>query len=144
VILSVLIGFNGIWLGHAIAQSKPASADVAGNWKWTIDPQGGQTIDQSVKFKQDGQKLSGTFTDGFDGAAFDIKDGKLSDGQVSFTVVRPFMDAGSITLNFSGKLEGETIKGKVNFSFGDQPMSMDWNAKRAKDDDKPATRPAAP
>ena len=116
----------------AVAPAAPVLA-ASGDWKWTIDPMGGQAIDQSAKLVQDGEKLTGTFTDGFDGASFEIKDGKVSkDGQVSFSVARNVGGMGDMTLKFGGKLDGDTIKGKVDFSMGDQPMSSDWVAKRVK------------
>jgi hypothetical protein len=107
-----------------------AAASAAGNWKWSVDA-GGNTIDQSANFTQSGETLTGTFTDGFDGATFPIKDGKLSkDGQISFTVNRTLEGFGDFTLNFAGKLEGNSIKGEVKFGTADQPMSAPWEAKR--------------
>ena len=112
------------------APSAPAAAKAAGTWSWTLDA-GGNTITQSVTLTQDGEKLTGKFTDGFDNTTHDIKDGKIHDGMVSFTVVRPFMDNGDLTLKFEGKLEGAAITGKVTFTIADQPNSADWNAKRS-------------
>jgi hypothetical protein len=122
------------------ADPAPAKADATGNWKWTISMEGGMSIDHSAKLKQDGEKITGTFLDGFDNATFDIKDGTIKDGQISFNVVRSF-DQGSLTLGFSGKLEGDSIKGKMNMKFGEEPMSFDWDAKRVKEQ-APATKPA--
>jgi hypothetical protein len=113
----------------------PAAPDAAlsavGNWKWSVDA-GGNTIEQSARLTQSGEVLSGTFTDGFDGATFPIKDGKLSkDGQVSFTVTRTLEGFGDFTLNFAGQLQGDNIKGEVKFGAADQPMSAPWEAKRS-------------
>ena len=107
----------------------PAAASVAGTWSWSIDA-GGAEITQSVKLTQNGEKLTGTFTDGFDNTTHEIKDGKIHDGQISLTVVRPFMDTGELTLKFDGKVDGATITGKVTFTIADQPNTSDWNAKR--------------
>ena len=89
------------------------------------------SIEQSAVLKQDGEALTGKFTDGFDGASFDIKNGKVKDGQVSFTVTRGMEGMGEMTLKFNGKLDGDTIKGTADFSMGDQPMSSEWTAKRS-------------
>jgi hypothetical protein len=128
----------------ALLCAADALPDASGAWKWTITIQdSGTRIDHSAKLKQDADgKLTGTFTDGFDNASFDVKDGKVSkDGEVSFKVVRTIDGGADLTLNFSGRLDGDQIKGKLNFNFGDQPMSADWNAKRTKDEGKPATKP---
>src|SRR4051812_15948826 len=94
------------------AKAGTTAANVAGKWSWTIDA-GGNTISQSVVLKQDGEKLTGSFIDGFDDTTHEIKEGKIHDGQVSLTIVRPFMDTGELTLKFTGKVEGNSIKGNV-------------------------------
>ncbi|MGD0541401.1 MAG: hypothetical protein ABSB33_07780 [Tepidisphaeraceae bacterium] len=135
-----------IWLtrwGPALAGDAPA-ADATGSWKWTIQTPDGDSINMSAKLTQDGQKLSGIFVDGFDQKAFDIRDGKVKDGNVSFTVIRPFNDD-TITVNYDGKLNGDTIKGTLEVKFGDQdPTKSDWAAKRSADDastTQPTTQP---
>jgi hypothetical protein len=145
------LAMAGIWLarlGPALAGDSPAvdaaAADATGSWKWTIQTPDGDSIDMSAKLKQDGEKLSGVFLDGFDQKSFDIKDGKVKNGEVSFTVIRPFNDD-TITVNYDGKLSGDTIKGTLEVKFGDQdPTKNDWEAKRGKDDSattQPATQP---
>jgi hypothetical protein len=141
-----VVAMLGSWLallGPALAGDSPAT-DATGSWKWTIQTPDGNSIDMSAKLTQDGQKLTGVFLDGFDQKSFDIKDGKVKDGEVSFTVVRPFNDD-TITVNYDGKLSGDTIKGTLNVKFGDQdPMKNDWEAKRGTDNasaTQPATQP---
>jgi len=136
----------GIWLarlGPALAGDLPAT-DATGSWKWSIQTPDGNSIDMSAKLTQDGQKLTGVFLDGFDQKSFDIKDGKVKDGEVSFTVTRPFNDA-TITVNYDGKLSGDTIKGTLEVKFGDQdPTKNDWEAKRGADaasTTQPTTQP---
>jgi hypothetical protein len=141
-----VIAMLGIWLarlGPALAGDSQAT-DATGSWKWTIQTPDGNSIDMSAKLTQDGQKLTGVFLDGFDQKSFDIKDGKVKDGEISFTVTRPFNDD-TITVNYDGKLTGDTIKGTLNVKFGDQdPMKNDWEAKRGADNastTQPATQP---
>jgi hypothetical protein len=136
----------GIWLarlGPALAGDLPAT-DATGSWKWTIQTPDGNSIDMSAKLTQDGQKLTGVFLDGFDQKSFDIKDGKVKDGEVSFTVTRPLNDT-TITVNYDGKLSGDTIKGTLEVKFGDQdPTKNDWEAKRGSDEastTQPTTQP---
>lgn len=133
----------GIWLASALAGNSPVT-DATGSWKWTIQTPDGNSINMSAKLTQDGQKLTGVFLDGFDQKSFDIKDGKVKDGEVTFTVTRPFNDD-TITVNYDGKLTGDTIKGTLNVKFGDQdPMKNDWEAKRGVPDastTQPTTQP---
>jgi hypothetical protein len=132
-----------------LMQSGPTLADApagdaSGNWKWTIKTPDGDSINMSAKLTQNGEKLSGVFLDGFDQKSFDITDGKVKDGNVSFTVTRPFNDD-TITVKYDGKLSGDTIKGTLEVKFGDQdPMKNDWEAKRGAEDastTQPATQP---
>jgi hypothetical protein len=130
-------------LGPALAGDSSA-ASASGSWKWTIQTPDGDSINMSAKLTQDGEKLTGIFLDGFDQKSFDIKDGKVKDGDVTFTVVRPFNDD-TITVNYDGKLSGDTIKGTMDVKFGDQdPMKNNWEAKRGADEastTQPATQP---
>lgn len=126
----------------ALAGNAPAPS-VTGSWKWTIQTPDGNSIDMSAKLTQDGEKLTGTFLDGFDQKTFDVKDGKVKDGNVSFTITRPFNDD-TITVKYDGKLNGDTIKGTLEVKFGDQdPNKSDWEAKRTADSSttQPATQP---
>jgi hypothetical protein len=126
-------------LGTLFAADSPATA--TGSWKWTVQTPDGDSLDMSARLTQDGQKLSGTFLDGFDQKTFDIKDGKVADGNVSFTVTRPFNDD-TITVKYTGKLSDDSIKGSLEIKFGDQdPVTNDWLAKRVKDE-SPATQPS--
>jgi hypothetical protein len=132
------------WLAQLAIAGDSTAIDVTGSWKWTIQTPDGNSIDMSAKLTQDGQKLTGVFLDGFDQKSFDIKDGKVKDGEVSFTVVRPFNDD-TITVNYDGKLSGDTIKGTLEVKFGDQdPMKNNWEAKRGPDNastTQPTTQP---
>jgi hypothetical protein len=107
-----------------------AVANAAGTWKWTTDP-GGSPVAHSAVLTQDGEKLTGKFIDSFDDTTHDIKEGRITkDGQITLIVVRPFMDAGTMNFKFVGKLDGNTIKGTVDFGPGDESMHAEWNAKR--------------
>jgi hypothetical protein len=118
------------------------ASDITGNWKWQITPQGGDAINMSAKLKLEDGKLTGVFLDGFDQQSFDIKNGKVDGDNVSFTVTRPINDM-TITVNYSGKLDGDTITGTMEIKFGDQdPTKQDWKADRATDaTTQPATQP---
>ncbi len=130
------------WLGIARADSPaPAVADPTGHWQWKFEPPNGDSIDMALDLKLDGDKLTGTFIDGFDQQKIAIKNAKVKDGNVTFTVERTFNDT-PISVDYDGKLTGDTIKGKLNVKFGDGDlMPIDWEAKRGNPTTQPATQP---
>jgi hypothetical protein len=83
----------------------------------------------TLKLKLDGDKLTGAMV-GRDGKETAIEDGKFADNTVSFSVVREGKN-GKTTSKYSGKLSGDTIKGKTE-SGREKARSRDWEAKRAK------------
>jgi hypothetical protein len=115
--------------------AKDAKAKVEGTWKWSFQTQDGQTRESTAKLKQEGEKVTGTVS-GRQGNETEIKDGKLDkDGNLSFTVTREF-NGNTMTAKYNGKVEGDTIKGKIETKRGDgESRERDWEAKRAKADD---------
>jgi hypothetical protein len=105
-----------------------AADDPSGTWKWQITINN-NTIDLSLALKLDGDKLTGSLTSPRGETA--IQDGKFKDGEVSFKVVRKGQDGQEFTSKYSGKLSGDTIKGKVEFERNGQAMSRDWEAKKS-------------
>ena len=116
----------------AVAAPDDKKADATGTWKWTMQgSQGGQGREVSLKLKQDGDKLTGTMGGGQN--EVEIKDGKIDkDGTLSFSVTRKRQDM-EFTTKYSGKLDGDTIKGKQESERNGQAQSRDWEAKRAKE-----------
>lgn len=104
------------------------AADPSGDWKWTMMRQD-REIEVPMTLKADGEKLTGTV--GSDERKADIEDGTFKDGAVSFKVTRE-RGGQSFTMNYNGKLEGDTIKGTIEFDFGGETRSRDWEAKRVK------------
>ena len=116
----------------AMAAADDKKADATGTWKWTMQGrQGGQGREVSLTLKQDGDKLTGKMGGGQN--EVEIKDGKIDkDGTLSFAVTRKRQDM-EFTTKYSGKLEGDTIKGKQENERNGQTQSRDWEAKRAKE-----------
>jgi hypothetical protein len=96
----------------------------AGTWKWSLAGQKGDTI---LKLKQDGEKLTGSYTNQFGKA--DITDGSLKDGDISFKVKREF-NGQAFVIKYSGKLSGDKITGKCEFDINGETRALDWEAKR--------------
>ena len=85
----------------------------------------------TLKLKLEKHQLTGTMV-GRNGQETAIQDAQYKDGDVSFTVVRE-RNGQKMTSKYTGKLSGETIKGKTAFEREGQPQSRDWEAKRATD-----------
>jgi hypothetical protein len=102
--------------------------DATGTWKWTAT-RGDKTIESTAKFKQEGEKLTGTYT----GANTEspIEEGTVKDNVVSFKVTREF-GGNKFTIKYSGTLSGDTIKGKTSFERDGQSQDREWEAKRQK------------
>jgi hypothetical protein len=100
-----------------------------GTWKWEVKLND-QTIDLSLKLKQEGEKLTGALTG--PGGETEIQDGKYKDGDLSFTVLRE-RNGQKVTFKYTGKFSGDTIKGKTDIDRDGQTSSRDWEAKRSKD-----------
>jgi hypothetical protein len=111
-----------IWLIGILAILLPAAAiaaDISGKWKAEFStPDGTQRVN-TLTFKVDGAKLTGTVAGTQDETP--IQNGKINGDDISFTAERPFG-----TFTYSGKVSGSEIKFKV--TFNDQ--SFDMTAKR--------------
>jgi hypothetical protein len=120
--LALAVGLAG---GNAIAQEKK---DATGTWKYSVTFND-QTRETTMKLKQEGEKLTGTVT-GRDGGETAIDEGgTVKDGTVAFGVTRE-RDGQKFTVKYNGKLDGDTIKGTMEFNFGGNARMVDWEAKR--------------
>jgi hypothetical protein len=120
----------GAWVSTLRAEEKKAAGAADGTWKWTFT-RNDQTVEMSVKLKQDGEKLTGVYV-GRDKQETKIEDGKIKDAELSFTVKREINNQ-TVSQKFKGKIDGDTIKGTIESDFGGQTRSRDWEAKRAKE-----------
>jgi hypothetical protein len=131
------------------AEKSDKKADATGTWTWTMQPRGGQGGDApqprkiTLKLKAEGEKLTGSVTSPFgrrggqggdaqQPTPTEISDGKVKGDEVSFSVVREF-NGNKFTQKYSGKLDGDTIKGKIAFERNGEAQSRDWEAKREKE-----------
>lgn len=113
-----------------VTQAQAADkADPTGTWKWSVTFND-QTRDMSLKLKLDGDKLTGTMP-GRNNTETAIENATFKDGEISFTVTRERNNQ-KITTKYTGKLEGDTIKGKTESERNGQSQSRDWEAKREK------------
>ncbi|MBI3851623.1 MAG: hypothetical protein HY298_15295 [Verrucomicrobia bacterium] len=124
------------------AASSTASAgagSAAGTWNWVLTTEGGDSIELSLKLKQDGEKLSGVVVLGDNEAP--ILEGLVKDNEVTLKVTRE-EDGKTQVAKFKGKLNGDSIKGKIESDWSGENKTYDWNASREKTAGSAATASA--
>jgi hypothetical protein len=117
-------------------QAADKKSDAAGTWTWTTPGRnGGADRKSTLKLKADGDKVTGKISSpGRDGQAteVDIEDGKIKGDEISFSVTREF-GGNKVTQKYTGKIDGDSIKGKIAFERNGEAQSRDWEAKRGSD-----------
>ena len=101
----------------ALASMVVLGADISGKWA----TEGGKQT-QTFTFKQSGSDLTGTVEGGRAGAT-EIKNGKVDGDNVSFEVQREFQ-GNSITIKYSGKVEGDSMKLSVDMGRGPRDITL--------------------
>src|SRR3954447_15150491 len=121
---------SGQWFAMALGLavmlgvgSTATAADATGTWTWTIE-RNGNTIETTLKLKQDGDKLTGTIS-GRQGSETAIEDGTVKGDTVSFKVTREFGD-NKIVFNYQGKLSGDSIKGETKWEREGEEQTREW------------------
>jgi hypothetical protein len=111
----------------ARAADKP---DPNGTWKWTVE-MNGQKRDVTLKLKLEKDKLTGTMP-GRNNQETAIEDGTFKDGEISFSVTRDRMGT-KVKTKYTGKIDGDTLKGKMEFERNGEKMTREFEAQRSKD-----------
>ncbi|MCX7700085.1 MAG: hypothetical protein N2039_04350 [Gemmataceae bacterium] len=117
-------------LGLATAGFADSKNDPTGTWKWEVERQG-QRREMTLKLKLEGDKLTGSMP-GRQGRETPIEEGTFKDGKVSFTITRE-MQGNKIVTKYSGTVEGDTLKLKVETERNGQTRTSEIEAKRVKD-----------
>jgi len=91
----------------ALASIAALAADLTGTWK-SEPPANGKGGPQTLTLKQDGSALTGTLGGGR-GEPVEMKNGKVDGDNVSFEVTRT-MQGNEMTMKYSGKVDGSTLK----------------------------------
>ncbi len=129
VLTAVCAAAAGLIGAAGLARAADASGPT-GTWKYSYTVNG-QERETTLKLKQDGEKLTGTIT-GRDGKESPIEDGTYKDGTVTFKVTRE-RNGEKFVMTYTGKVEGDTLKGKREFERNGEKQSRDFEAKRSKD-----------
>ncbi len=127
----VALGIVASFAGASRADDKDKKADATGTWTWKFQRQDGEEVTNTLKLKQEGEKLTGKLT-AF-GSDADVQKGKVDkDGNVSFQVVRDF-GGNSVTIKYKGKVESDTMKLKAEFERDGEVRTREFEAKREKE-----------
>ena len=105
-----------------------------GTWKWTVTFNN-NTREQTLKLTSKDGKPEGAIL-GRNNQETKIEDASFKDGVLAFTVKRE-RNGNTVVSKYNGKVDGDTIKGKIDTEANGQTNSRDWEAKREKAD-KPA------
>jgi len=122
--LALALGFT------ATVQAQDKKIDVTGTWKSSSTNQNGQVRESTFKLKAEGEKLTGTISGRQNDTA--IEEGKIKGDEISFKVTREFNN-NKVVIKYTGKVSGDTIKGKSESERDGQPQSRDWVAKKEKE-----------
>lgn len=106
------------------------AADANGTWKWKFTTQSGQEFELSLKLKQDGEKLTGELSLP-NGNSIEIKEGTFKKDEVAFETLFE-RNGNTFKTRYKGKVDGDTIKGKIERERDGETQSRDWEAQREK------------
>jgi hypothetical protein len=121
-ILGLLFSLDAFVMAQA---GNGATINATGDWDVALNTPGG-VRNFKVTFKHDGEKLTGTIK----GERGEIPlDGTVKGKEVKFSYTIKYMD-NDLVITMSGNLEGDAIKGAVDFGGFAQD---EWSAKRASD-----------
>src|SRR5687767_8889501 len=122
---ALVLGFCGL------AGAESEKVDPIGTWRCEYKI-GDQQRTADLTIKKDGDKLAGTMS-WPDQKDEKIKDVKLTDGTLTFSAVRKFMD-NVIPIDYKLTIDGDKLKGKGAAEFGGQKQEFDIEGKREMKD----------
>jgi len=112
----------------SIASAQNSAADPSGTWRWKYE-MNGKTQEDAVLLNLDGDKVTGAFR-GQPEKPIDIREAKLKDNQLSFTVEYKFKDQ-SVSLAFAGKIKQDDLEGTVTVTTEAGTEEYPWAPKRS-------------
>ena len=112
-----------------LAGAQGSKADPVGTWKCEYEI-GGQKREATLAIKKDRDKLTDTMTYR-DGQEAKLKDLKVKDGELTFSVDRKLMDM-TFTVEYRLKVEGDRLKGKAAADIGGEKREFDIEGRREK------------
>lgn len=107
-------------LGAYAVSDDSETANIAGNWKLSLDFQG-QQVPVSLELSQDGELLKGKLETII--GSGEIKDGSINGKRFSATAVTEIQGE-SVDLLINGSADGDSIAGTISASIIPDPLSF--------------------
>ena len=126
--VAFMLGLVGV-VGVATAADKN---DPTGTWKYKVKF-GEKEFDATIKLELKDGKLTGALVGGKNETK--IEEGTFKEGDIAFSVTRERKGVKTVS-KYSGKVDGDTIKGSITATANDKDTKTDWEAKRVKDEKK--------
>ena len=108
MLVAAVVSLPSLAAARGLRQDKPA--DVAGTWNITVDI-GGNTGTPSVTLKQDGEKLTGTYSSQVFGEQ--KVTGTIKGNAITFEFTAS-LEGNAVKVTYSGTVDKATMKGKVS------------------------------
>jgi hypothetical protein len=119
--------FDGKRTKEDAAKAKTPTANIGGTWKLKVPYKSGNVFEPTLKLVQAGSGLTGTYV-GEQGETA-IADGLLLGDEFVFEVARE-RDGKHFKLKYQGKVQGDTLKGSVDYDFDGLTGALDFEGKR--------------
>jgi len=126
------LGLAFALFGSAGASAADTATDPSGLWKWS-GKVGKKDTDFVLKIELKDGKVTGSLT----GGKLDLKieEGTYKDGELTFTATGEAKGE-KVSFKGTGKLTGDTLKGKVTADVKGKQKTDDFEAKREKAEKK--------
>jgi len=112
IIFSAAVVMVALTVAAAAAAVQDKPVDVTGAWAFQVET-GQGTGTPAVTFKQEGEKLSGTYSSQVMGEQ--ALTGSVKGNAVTFGFTAT-MEGNAFTVTFNGTVEADAMKGKVSFA----------------------------
>jgi hypothetical protein len=109
-IIAAITIISAAFLLTVVLTAGAQTTNVSGNWKLTLETPNGPG-GPSVVFKQEGEKLTGTYKGRFGESPLE---GTVKGKDIKFTV-KVNAQGQEVLVEYAGAVEGDTMKGRVKF-----------------------------
>lgn len=127
---SVTVGEDGRdfdWEAKRVA----APSDPTGIWKWSFTRPNGQTVENTLTLKREGDRLVGSIQ-GSQGREIPIREAKISGNELSFKVSRQVREGRTLEMEYRGKIQENKVTGEITMRGGNGERTREWTATRAE------------
>jgi hypothetical protein len=105
-------------------------ATLTGSWKIAFALESGQKLQPTLQLQQQGDRVTGTYL-GVSGKEVRLAKVNFKNGEIAFRVPDE-LEEDKFTFDYTAKLEGDKLKGTVQFVNSNQPVKLPFEAARVK------------